>query len=197
MKRIILIGGASAVGKTTLAKKLGSHLNLPWLSADYIHDMALVIGKREDFPQTFATRDFTAEEFYQKYSIDDVVQTEIAESKETWRGINALIESGFEGIIEGVAILPKLVNSLSEPKDLQCVFLTNENRDEIFEIALSRGIWDDAHTYGDKVKEKEVEFALAYNEYIKAEAKKYGYSMVSVSRNDSDLEKVLKILENE
>jgi len=194
MKKVILIGGASASGKTTLTKNMGKRLDLPWLSADHIRDMVLTIGRREDFPQTFKTRDYTAEEFYEKYSIDEIVQTEITESQETWRGIEALIKSGFEGIVEGVAVLPSLVDSLEGRTDIRVVYLINENEQEILKIAQERGIWDDAHTYSDDVKKKEVQFALAYNEMLKREADKYGYPVVVVERKDGDLEKVLKVL---
>ena len=193
--RVFLIGGASASGKTTLAKKLGKHLGLPWFSTDYIHDIALTMAKREDFPEAFNVRDYSAEEFYDKYSIEDVVQSEIAISHEVWPGVRTLVDSGFEGVIEGVAVIPELVNSLKDVEGIQVVYIINDNAEDIFKIAQTRGIWDLSHLYSDSVRKKEVEFVLGYNEYLKKEAEKYGYPVVVVNRDDTDLEKIINILE--
>lgn len=195
-RRIIFIGGASAVGKTTIAKKLGKHLGLPWFSADYIHDIALTMQDSKDSPVTVGIRETSAEEFYEKHSIQEVVESEVAISHETWRGIQALIDSGFEGIIEGVALLPGLISTLEAEADVQAIFLTNEDEDAILQVAREQGIWDLPHLYSDETKQKEVEFVLAYNKLLKEEAAKYNYPTVAVERTEADLEKVLELLNN-
>lgn len=196
MQRIIFIGGASASGKTTLAKKVGKELGLPWLSADYIHDMSLALGMRDDSPETFRVRDYTPEGFYDAHTASEVVEFEIAISHETWRGIKALVTSGYEGVIEGVAVLPSLVHGLGEIEGLSVVYIANEDRKAILEIAQSRGIWEEAHMYSDRVKPREVEFALAYNAMLIEEARKYGYPVVDVDRSDGDIQKVLQAIES-
>ena len=45
-------------------------------------------------------------------------------------------------------------------------------------------MWDEARKYPDSVKEKEVEWVIEFNEFIKKEAKKYGFPVVSVDRRD-------------
>lgn len=194
-KRTIFIGGASASGKTTLAKKVGRELGLPWLSADYIHDISLAIGTRDDSPETFRIRDYTPEGFYDAHTTSEVVESEIAISHETWRGVKALVTSGYEGVIEGVAVLPSLVYELGEIDGLSVVYISNEDREAILEIAKSRGIWEEAHMYSDEVKLREVEFALAYNAMLIEEANRYGYPVIDVDRSDDDIQKVLQALE--
>jgi len=193
-QRLIFIGGASASGKTTLAKKLGKHLGLPWLSVDYIHDMARSIGNKEATPEALAIREETAEEFYDNRTTADVVQSEITISHEMWPAIKSLVDAGYEGVIEGVAVIPELVHSLETDAEVTTLYITNEDAGAILRIAIERGIWDAAHMYPDTVKPREVEFALGYNQYLKEEAKKYGYPLVPVKRTDDDLEQVLQVL---
>lgn len=197
-QKIIFIGGPSASGKTTIASRLGGLLDMSWLSADYIHDMSLAIGDKKYSPETFRIREYSAKEFYEQHSIQEVVDSEVAISHETWRGIQALIDAGYSGIIEGVAVIPELVASLENKEiDVRAVYLTNEDRAAIHKIAFERGIWAPAHMYDDEVKEKEADFALGYNDYLKNEAEKYGYPTVAVNRNDADLDKVLILLKHE
>lgn len=41
-------------------------------------------------------------------------------------------------------------------------------------------LWDDAEKYPDDVKEKEVEWVIEFNNFIKRESKKYRLPVISV-----------------
>lgn len=193
-RQIILIGGASTVGKTTLAKKLGRELNLPWFSTDFIHDMTLAGHGLTEASEIVRIRQTSAEEFYATNTIDEVVASEIAISHETLPGIQALIDSGFVGIIEGVAILPELVSQLETDATVTAFFLTNEDRPAILQVAREQGIWDLPHLYSDETKHKEVDFVVAYNTHITQEAERLGYPTITATRTEQDLEQARALL---
>ena len=47
MKKIILIGGAPTTGKSTMAKRLGQHLGLPWMGTDYLRTIIKKVARKE------------------------------------------------------------------------------------------------------------------------------------------------------
>ena len=110
-----------------------------------------------------------------------------AEDDYTWK-------RGF--VVEGVNILPHLVaKDFNNDLNIKAVFLVDEDADRTRHVVFTRGLWDDAHTYSDDVKEKEVEWSLLFSHKIKIEAEKHGYPCVEVTKNNNDLESVLKVLE--
>jgi 2-phosphoglycerate kinase len=120
------------------------------------------------------------------------------EGDAVWAGVIAFIENSYpwkEFIVEGVGILPHLVaKSFSNNEQVKTVFLVDENADRIRNTIFTRGLFDDAKTYSDDVKEKEVEWALLFSHTLKKEIERYGYPMVEVSKNEDDLSTILKIL---
>ena len=77
--------------------------------------------------------------------------------------------------------------------DIQAVFLIDEDKDRVRNTVFTRGLWDEPQKYPDEVKEKEVEWVLAFNDYIKSEAKKYNLPVFSVDRA-SYLDEIKKLL---
>lgn len=197
MKNIILIGGAPTVGKSTIAKQLSEKLGIPWISTDTLRELIKSIGKKEDFPNIFSTKDYSAEDFLSK-TIEEIVQAEIEEAKETWKAIISLINESYPWkyfIIEGIAILPSLVKQYTNNnKKIKTVFLVDEDADRIKEVVFTRGLWDDAKTYPDHLKDREIEWALAFSHMLKEESEKYGFPSVEVTKDDSDLERVIEAL---
>ena len=49
MDKIILIGGAPAVGKSSAAEKIAKDLKLPWISTDIIRGMMRPIVNKKDY----------------------------------------------------------------------------------------------------------------------------------------------------
>lgn len=94
-----------------------------------------------------------------------------------------------------MAILPCLASELiKNKKDVTAVFLVDEDIGRVRKTIFTRGLWDDPDKYPDSVKEKEVEWVIAFNNYIKKEAKKYNLPVVRVDR-ENYFEEVKKIIE--
>lgn len=201
MDKIILIGGAPAIGKSFIARKLSEELRLPWISTDTVREQMRRVVRKEDYPILFRHDQATAEmavEFLTENTPEEIVKHQNDESAEVWKGIRALIETDYvwkSFIVEGVAVLPHLVADLKIPnKNIQPLFLLDEDEERIRETVFTRGLWDDADKYPDSVKEKEIAWVLAFGKFIKAEAEKYGFPCVTVQNRESCFKEVKKLV---
>ena len=200
--KIILIGGSPTVGKSYVARKLAEDLKLPWISTDTVREQMRKIVRKEDYPALFfhsgATSDM-AVEFLTHKSAEDIVRHQNGESLEVWKGVKALIETDYvwqSFIIEGVAILPQQVHEIMLiNKKVKSLFLIDENKERVRDIIFTRGLWDDADKYPDSVKEKEVEWVFAFNDWIKDEAGKYNLPVINIGTREKLFEEVKSILD--
>jgi len=201
MGKVILMGGSPTAGKSYTARKISEELKLPWVSTDTIRGQMRRIVKREDYPALFCHADATVEmgvEFLNENSAKKIVERINTESEEVWGGVRAFIEADYvwgSFIVEGVAILPHLVaDFVKKNKDVKVVFLIDEDVERVRKTIFTRGLWDDAKKYPDDVKEKEVEWVLAFNEFIKKEAKRFGFSVVSVGDRKDCVGEIKKVI---
>jgi 2-phosphoglycerate kinase len=197
-QQIILIGGAPTAGKSKMAQLLSAHLDIPWISTDQIREIMRGVLKEDDCPVLFRNRNISGEDFLNKYSAKEIVNREIEEAEKTWEGVKSFIKNSYPWenfIVEGVAILPRLVaRDLEGNLSIKPIFLVDENADRIREVVFTRGLWDDARTYPDEVKEKEVEWALLFSHGLRKEAERFGYPIIEVEKRKNDLIVVLNAL---
>ncbi len=202
MEKIILIGGAPTVGKSYLARKLSKSLGIPWISTDTIRSQMRKKVKKKDYPKIFFFGEGTnavATDYLTNHTPSQIVKHQNEESEEVWIGVSETINNALEIkkslIIEGVAVLPYLASKrMNEDKRIRVAFLVDENVERIRKTIFTRGLWDKASKYPDSVKEKEVEWVMAFNDYIKKEAKKYGLPLVTIKDRESYLNDVKKII---
>lgn len=199
-KQIILIGGVPTAGKSTIAKVLSKRLDLPWISTDQIRDVMRAVVNREEHPDLFVPEGYDATRYLTEFSAEEIAEDEHAENVATWKGVKAFIreeytwQSGF--IVEGVAILPKQVSEeLGDMDNVKAIFVIDEDADRIRDVVFNRGLWNDARTYPDDVKENEVAWVLEYTKRLKADAKAYGFPCVSLTKTDDDVQNVLSALD--
>lgn len=191
MNKTVLIGGAPTVGKSFFTRQIAEALKLPWISTDTIRDVMRKLVNPEDYKELFyfADKNILAETYLNTHTPQQIVDSQNAESEEVWTGVKAFLETDYvwkQYIVEGVAIIPKLVAKLDKTKYfIKPIFLVDENEDRIREVVYTRGLWDDAKSYPDSVKEVEVKWAMLFNEYIKSEASKYGFKYYSIIDRDS------------
>lgn len=187
------------MGKSTMAGLVAKRLGIPWISADQIREIMRVAARREDMPKLFDPEGYTAETFLTEFSTEEIVRMEIEQGEAVWVGIKQIIEDDYtwkDGfIVEGAYILPYLVKKdFGDDKDIKVVFLVDEDADRTRHVVFTRGLWGPARAYSDDVKEKEVEWSLLFSRTIKAEAEKYGYPCVEVTKKTNDVEAVTKAL---
>ena len=202
MKKVILIGGAPGTGKSTLAKNIAKHLDLPWISTDQIRGIIRDYASRERYPDLLLPEGFdTAEKFLNNFSAQEIAEMEYRQSYDVWPAIKYLIEenSSWEKgvIIEGVNIIPELIaENTIEHSNVQAIFIIDEDYDRLRDVVYGRGIWDRADSYTDDLKPKEIEWVTLYTGLIKASAEKYGYPILKVEKNENDFTKALLILKD-
>lgn len=203
MEKVILIGGSPTAGKSYTARKIAENLKMPWISTDTIRSQMRKIVRKEDYPRLFdideSSGEITAEKYLNSHTVKEIVDHQCLESQDVWEGAKAFIESDYNWksfIIEGVAILPKLANGVVDKKDKKIIpiFLLDSNRKRVRETIFTRGLWDNADTYPDNVKEKEVEWVFEFNKMITTEAKKYDFPVINIGDRIKYLEEIKKII---
>lgn len=156
-ERTILIGGAPTAGKSFVAAQLSRELGIPWISTDQIREIMRATVPPAEYPALFKHQGMSGEEFLTTYAAEEIVQSEIDQAEETWRGIVTLVKEPYPWkslIVEGVAVLPHLVvQDFKNNEKVRAVFLVDADADRIKDVVFTRGLWDDAKTYSDSVKE--------------------------------------------
>lgn len=190
MRKVILIGGSPATGKSTLAKKLSKKFNCPWISADFIRSWMKTMVSKEEYPNLFKFTNTTAEEHYKKYSIQDTINFEDLRDREVFNGVKKFILKNDEWdlfIIEGISLHPKFISELKNKKlEIYPIFLIDNNKDRIREILFTRGMWGDADTYEDWVKEIEQKYLIEINSRIMNDCKTLGLNYFEIKNNRQD-----------
>lgn len=198
-KKIILIGGAPTVGKSTIAKAIARRFDIPFISGDQIREVMQSIADREKYPKLFAIDEFGPEDFFDKFSPQEISDAEYEQGETVWVGIKRLIDHDamLTGtlIIEGVNILPHLVSRDYKGVDyIKSVFLHDSDSDRAHKVLKTRGLFDYANKYSDEYKLKEIEWISIYGDRIKVEAEEFGCTVINIEKEDSDIEKVIEAL---
>jgi len=201
MKKVFLIGGSPTAGKSYITKRIAKELGIPWISTDTIREQMRELVRKEDYPMLFLHYKASPEmgvKFLTRNSAKEIVDIVNREGKDVWKGIKALIETDYNWdsyIIEGVAIIPNLISDfIKNKKNIKILFLVDEDKNRIRKTIFTRGLWDEANKYPHDVKEKEVEWVIEFNNFIKKEAKKYGFPVVSVGNRKDYIKKIKKLL---
>lgn len=193
---VILLGGAPTTGKSTLAKKLSDHFDVPWISTDQIRKVLQATVSREKYPDLF-NAEMSAEEFLQRFPKEKIVEMENAQSKAIWDALAIFINDPYPWkslIVEGVAILPEFVNNLKTDKKIIPLFLVDEDEDRMRQVIYNRGLFAAAKDYSDSVKEKEVEWCVEFSQQLKEECSKYGLNTIEVNKSDDDFDQIIKLI---
>jgi hypothetical protein len=117
-----LIGGPPRCGKTTLASRIAEKRRIPYFSIDHVASVIApyIPADQQDmsFPLKAARRQFNDnnDQFFSKYSPDEVVDLYVAQAKTCWPGVKNFIQYAVsdehELILEGWQILPSLLQEL-------------------------------------------------------------------------------------
>ena len=195
----ILIGGAPTTGKSVMAQKIAARLNMPWISSDQLRDVVRPYADKERFPTLYDSQGMTAEEFLERYSAQEICSMEFAQAADVWPAIQGLVSNTYNWVdgyvIEGVNVLPRYVAPIIKDNPrIKPVFLIDLDRDRMREVVYTRGLFDDADTYSDHVKDKEVEWAMMFAQELQAEAEKHGLPVLHVSKTDQDVDRAIELL---
>lgn len=190
------------MGKSFIARKISEELKLPWISTDGIRELMRKITRKDDFPELFHFNDkeITAEKYLGTHAPQQIVDSQNTESKDVWKGVEAIVNTDYvwkNYIVEGIAVIPEFVRKIDTIEhNIKPIFLVDKNRVRIRETVFTRGLWDDADTYSDDVKEIEVEWTMLFNEYIESEAQKYGYKVYKIDERGQFVKNLIQEIES-
>ena len=208
LSRTFFIGGPPRVGKTTLAYLLAKEINGHVVSTDAIRNAVKKAYSKKTGP-LFMINDYNKlgdEELIKRFKFSPhlVVDDQVAESEVLFPSItsfcNAFCEDKEHHIVEGVALVPKLIAKMEYPPK-HIIFIGNTSQ-HLAENMITYGklhpsvCWMSALGYGE---EKIRAYGVYINElsnYFKTEAEKYNYSYIEMSESshETSLQDVLKKL---
>ncbi len=196
--KIILIGGAPCSGKSFLAQQLLDKLNIPWVSTDTIREFMKEMAPRDKYP---ILREFEGdvEEYFKNHTAQQIFDNHHKQSLAVWEGVKTWIDKNHNWksyVVEGVAILPEMVNKdFGAHASIKPIFLIDNDPKRILNVIHTRGLWDNAGKYPESVNEKEVEWVLIFNSWLKKECEKYGYPLIEVGDRATLFERCLKFIQ--
>ena len=178
---VLLIGGPSGIGKTTVASQVARRLDVPWLMVD---DLRLAL-MRSGLPIPDNPR---AEAFDR---VDGLVAIGEAVSPAIEVVIENHVDQRIPVVIEGDGILPSLferdsVRTRAINGRVRMVYLTEPDPDALYANLVARcaDTWrDDLRWYARR--------SATFGEWLKAEATRHGFPTVPVRPRESLVDRIL------
>lgn len=186
--KIFLIGGPPKCGKTTLAKKLSTKLNIPWVSVDSLQNIVYAYSSQSFCKENFPHKNMKGsnnDETYSVNSVEDIVNAYIKQGQASYKAVSIIVESQIVDkdnyIIEGYQITPDLVNQiiLKFGKDsIVPIFLVKTNKNKFVQDitkSTTPNDWIIRKTKNNETFSKIAEMVVNYSKYFESEAKVYGF----------------------
>ena len=181
--RVILIGGSSHVGKSTVSESLAAALGWDHVSTDSLarHPGRPWKPAPEKVPDEVAKH-------YLDLSVDELVEDVLRHYRaNVWPKVEAIIASRSTGpsttgiVLEGSALWPELVASLDLDK-IAAVWLTTS--EEVFRQRIHFGsLYNTKSTRERMMIDKFLERTLAYNTRMVDAVNQHGFTLVDVMQS--------------
>jgi 2-phosphoglycerate kinase len=205
MGKIILIGGAPAVGKSYLAEQLSLKLGIPWISTDNIHSLMLEPLHQEartsrvlDSVRGFDSEGKPPPSSFKKRTPQEIFAEEKIKAEDVWMDVLSFIRRNdlWESyIVEGSAIMPHFIHrDLNDDPEVHPVFLLDKSEDRIRKVIRMKTIWSHDPDYRHRAKTLDLDSVLLFNRWLKAELKKYPYPCIELSDESISIAAVLKYI---
>ena len=193
---IYFLGGPPRVGKSIIAKTITSKYSINVGSTDSLGAVLENVLDPELEPGLFIVNRFN--EMCVEDRIDLMVKNtterinyQIEENRAVWKAVVPFVQrerdEGRDVVVEGLAILPELVNQL-ENVDFRVVFIGNQGNEHKGNI--KRSAQEIGHDWMQDASDKYVEafavFVMAMSRYIEREAHIYGFNYIEISSRPFD-----------
>lgn len=191
-EKIILIGGSPRSGKTTFAKALSQKLGCELISIDDLRKSEIErLGKEKSLKRFVFERVYdNNDNFFQKYSPEEVLQLEMQDAKTLWPIIEETIQSKLNqnspAIVEGVQLFPELLEKYKDNPKIKIFLLYKKDKDLIAEGFHKNEDADDwllNDTHNQKTFEHVAETFSFYGDFFEREAKKYDFVAINTEED--------------
>jgi len=200
MKSILLLGGAPAIGKTTIANEIASKLGAPCVSTDEIRTDMRFKRNRGDYPGLFLLDKDTVKDpamFLATVSLEDLINMVRRESEDVWQGVLeriGIVKGDERLVIEGVAILPSKAAALQKNDNrVQVLILTNNNLKLIERTIRIRGLGGKPDIFSEQLKQKQINWVRASDQKYKEEALENEVDIIDINNTPLIQEVIRKI----
>jgi 2-phosphoglycerate kinase len=193
---IYFLGGPPRVGKSIIARTITSKRGINVVSTDSLGAVLENVLDPELEPGLFIVNRFN--EMCVEDRIDLMVKNtaerinyQIEENRAVWKAVVPFVQrerdEGRDVVVEGVAVLPELVNQL-ENVDFRAVFIGNQGNEH--KENIKRSAQEIGHDWMREASDQYVEafavFVMEMSRYIEREAHIYGFNYIEISGRPFD-----------
>lgn len=183
---VLLIGGASGTGKSSIAYEIASFYGVNVLEVDDVHLSVEAVTTKERFP---AIHYWNTGVNWKDIGVDGNVQWLIDVSREMIPVLKALVNRHIEDklpiIIEGDFIDPEFTKSFENP-EVKSIFVNETDKSQIIQNYLSRE--------GGELQHYRAEISIAYGQWIADTCKQKGINLIAARPWDTALVRALECL---
>ncbi|WP_338588193.1 hypothetical protein V6669_22720 [Paenibacillus sp. Y5S-9] len=183
---VLFIGGASGIGKSSIAYEIARYYGVNVLEVDDVHLSVKTVTTKEPFP-VIHYRDSDIDGKY--FGVDGTVNWLIDVSKEMVPVLKELanrhIEDKLPIIIEGDFVYPELTLSFDNPQ-VKSIFVHEPNKNQIVQNYLARE--------GGELQHDRAEVSISYGEWIADTCKINGIELIESRPWNTALNRVIKRL---
>lgn len=190
-----IIGGAPRCGKTKLAKKLSSRLNIPIYSTDELRVRRVKEMSVNEvnlmFPFEKMFNGDKVDECFRKHNAEDFLNADKIESnslfKEIFYFIQHTLRSKNDFIIEGVHLLPCYINEFKlSKKECRVLYLVKVDEVKILnglKLNRSKKDWIIGHIKKSITLIRASKMVSVYGKYFVKESNKYNIPFINTEEN--------------
>lgn len=183
---VLLLGGASGTGKSSLAYEIARFYGVNVLEVDDVHLAVETVTTKESYP---AIHDWETGVNWKDLGVDGNLNWLINVSKEMMPVLKKLVDRHVEDqvpiIIEGDFLHPGLAKSFESPQ-VKSFFVAETDLDQIVRNFLSRE--------GGDLQRFRAEISIAYGEWIAETCRENGLGVIEARPWDTVLARALESL---
>ena len=188
--RLLLLGGASGVGKSTLARAIARDLNVSWLQVDSIWLALCEATTKETHPLLHLFRDLDGPWF--ELDMDEMLAKFLELCCAVSRVLGPLLEhelnSNSVAILEGTWITPEFAARACENSRVRTVFLDESDPDRLQSAMIARA---QGATWNER-RQMLAELSWRHGEWLRSECKRLGLPLVSAWPHESLSQRTLR-----
>ncbi|MFC4102603.1 hypothetical protein [Paenibacillus xanthanilyticus] len=167
---VLFVGGASGIGKSSIAYEIGRHYGVNVMEVDDVHLSVKTVTTRDHFP---AIHYFDSGSDWKDLGVNGNVNWLIDVSKEMVPVLKEIakrhIEDNVPIIIEGDFISPELAASFDRA-EVKSIFIQESDKNQIVQNYLARE--------GGELQEFRAEISTSYNNWIAETCKSNGMKLI-------------------
>jgi 2-phosphoglycerate kinase len=196
--QVLLIGGHSASGKTTVAAQIGLSLGVPWMMVD---DLRLAFQRaRAHLPEGTDALHFDKTPNFWRHPPEELRDALIAAGEVMSAPLEVVVENHVDQnapiVIEGDGILPSLLSRtplLERSGTIRAVFLVEPDEAEILKNTLTRGKgWVIGRTEAELRVDARARWL--FGQWLTREAAKYDVPVVEPRPWETQAERLLNVI---